>query len=100
EICEALHSFPTRRASDRSRRYGVGWSPRERRRGARIGGGRYGVERQEVGTDVVSRETATLGRGLPMPLDRTAHPSANTVFHVKPDRKSTRLNSSHVSISY
>src|SRR5699024_12812050 len=74
----ALHSFPTRRSSDLRRRHVV-------------------AERQLVGGDQSDRAT-----DAPQAVDgamATGQDCDEALGHLS-DRKSTRLNSSHVSISY
>src|SRR5690606_42003645 len=72
-----LHSFPTRRSSDLLARRNSG-------RGARDGGGGVGRRGTSVGP---GRRTRGVGLHRALPVDAQ-------------DRKSTRLNSSHVKISY
>src|SRR5699024_12418074 len=71
----ALHSFPTRRSSDL--RPGGQWPRRHLRRGGQAAPARL----------------APSGDGTP-------RPRRGARAHLDGDRKSTRLNSSHVSISY
>src|SRR5690606_41582778 len=68
-----LHSFPTRRSSDLSRHVGYLADP---------------LPRQEPGQDVLCEEQ---GAGALVEIQSVSF---------QPDRKSTRLNSSHVKISY
>src|SRR5699024_12754444 len=70
-----LPSFPTRRSSDLEVI------------GVRLSGGPRALH------DPADRSTAA-------PLRHRVHPGAAPLWSGQPDRKSTRLNSSHVSISY
>src|SRR5207253_8396434 len=82
-----LHSFPTRRSSDLQ----------QRRLAASVGAEQRhplaAVQREGDGGD---RRAAVVAGGEPARLDQGlgSHP------RLPPDRKSTRLNSSHVAISY
>src|SRR5207249_6106844 len=76
-----LHSFPTRRSSDLGRRYGSTFCARSPGRKPR---------RSPAST---AGRTSTMRFTLSRSSASTAHATAR-------DRKSTRLNSSHVSISY
>src|SRR5699024_12409469 len=69
----ALHSFPTRRSSDL----------------------RFGVRRRRT-----ARRTAAGRSGFSVAGEEAAGPRPSIGVTVISDRKSTRLNSSHVSISY
>src|SRR5690348_17903247 len=78
----ALHPFPTRRSSDLRLRRSGGWM-------------------DQVGERL--REGAAKGRLPVAPLSEQAIAWAERVLaasEIGPDRKSTRLNSSHPSISY
>src|SRR5690349_25156315 len=77
-----LHSFPTRRSSDLERRLGGRGQP---------GGGWSGrVSRCAAGRSRSSRPDAARGAGA----------QVRRGSRLRGDRKSTRLNSSHVEISY
>src|SRR5439155_26398500 len=77
-----LHSFPTRRSSDLARR----------------------LHRlvAALGMDLIRRQA--LGAGDRQPMQRPPHPQSGLIhmqhLGVAQDRKSTRLNSSHVASSY
>src|SRR5204862_940895 len=81
----ALHSCPTRRSSD---------LPRARRR--RPAAGRRGNSR--AGSRGCALRSCGFPRAPRRRRDRSAHPREPA--REFPDRKSTRLNSSHVEISY
>src|SRR5262245_63282356 len=71
-----LHSFPTRRSSDLT---------------APVGGARFGIAAALGACSRASRDER---------LPRRARPARRGAALVRPDRKSTRLNSSHLGISY
>src|SRR5207253_11084548 len=77
-----LHSFPTRRSSDLPPRLGRD--------------DRHGLRRQEPGSHRAPDRHEH--RGLPAPRDEAAALADQGL--PRQDRKSTRLNSSHVAISY
>src|SRR5207249_9089426 len=83
-----LHSFPTRRSSD-LRRMG---SPEIDRR-------RIGVAHRAENC-IAERARVSLVMGSPSPDGRGGQGVRTTSARTCQDRKSTRLNSSHVSISY
>src|SRR5207253_11042108 len=86
-LTRALHSFPTRRSSDLRR---VALERRER-------GGEAGVTASHTNLTYEHRGRDVLTRGR----DRhDALPAPGCGFVEPRDRKSTRLNSSHVAISY
>src|SRR5699024_12686760 len=76
----ALHSFPTRRSSDL-------WA--DALAGPSV--------RRLAGPSVRRRGTSALHR---LAATQSAAAALLSAFSPQPDRKSTRLNSSHVSISY
>src|SRR5690606_41586348 len=92
----ALHSFPTRRSSDLGARCGE------------LGGEPLEIPRGETAADA-ARVSPAVGRALgeqqraerlPAGLRRQAADDREVVAGTRADRKSTRLNSSHVKISY
>src|SRR5690606_42055008 len=90
-------SFPTRRSSDLHAVAGLGEGPR------------HGEDRGATCKDFGARHLDGLTAGC-IKKDRLGQPVTNLEFHVPSsacraparhtDRKSTRLNSSHVKISY
>src|SRR5207249_11362583 len=86
-----LHSFPTRRSSDLTPKADRALSPADAARAERRGLAIVDVSWKR---DTFPSVPQASGRALPYLL------AANPVNYGKPDRKSTRLNSSHVSISY
>src|SRR5690606_41994764 len=83
-----LHSFPTRRSSDLARTSLMSWSGRNRT--VRLGTGRS-VVRTTTGTASLHPLGVHVMRLTPAP---------SHALRQRQDRKSTRLNSSHVKISY
>src|SRR5439155_20828860 len=81
-----LHSFPTRRSSDLSTTWPGSFGGRTR--GAGCGSSRRVPSERRVGGSSATSTT-------PPPCRSCA-----TGARFRPDRKSTRLNSSHVAISY
>src|SRR5207249_6814543 len=90
----SLHSFPTRRSSDLTRGRGVYlWDSR---------GKRYLDFLSGIGVNVLGHAHPAIQRVLKQQAGKLIHTS-NLFYHQyqsELDRKSTRLNSSHVSISY
>src|SRR5437868_9738286 len=78
--------------TERQRRVWLGSEARE------LGSGGVGIVADAVGVspDTVRRGRAELDDPPPLPVGRSRGPGGGR----KRDRKSTRLNSSHVSISY
>src|SRR5207253_9261594 len=96
--CCALHSFPTRRSSDLGQ-FGVFLQRLVRR------AGRLWLGLAAIGGVSRARENGNLfirGKVDQRPLGRTKAIDAGDirVAQEHEDRKSTRLNSSHVAISY
>src|SRR5690606_42124409 len=91
-----LHSFPTRRSSDRD--------PLWRERLVRIlAGSRTLYEHQdyERGEGSITIHPNVLEAGFQtISVQAEGYSGATVIQTVRPDRKSTRLNSSHVKISY
>src|SRR5690606_41652328 len=93
------HSFPTRRSSDLGREYGEGGIRMPRRSWAARSGPTVQVERMPVDTRTTEQQLADLDREieewrLRAEIEKRKRERPST------DRKSTRLNSSHVKISY
>src|SRR5690606_41861456 len=96
----ALQSFPTRRSSDLAAMAavlpapsGAGWLSRIVREAAEGGGG-VASKIGKTGVGALDNAAAHVA-ALPKVSGGTA-----LAAHVTPDRKSTRLNSSHVTSSY
>src|SRR5690606_41974681 len=85
-----LHSFPTRRSSDLKLLQSVRAVPARPR----------GAGQQELSVRGVHRARVAARDVLPRSLDRHREAHAQPGLAVGVDRKSTRLNSSHVKISY
>src|SRR5207302_6503543 len=79
----ALHSFPTRRSSDLIGEVTIGHAPRL---------GEFGFQENDA-SEVQKNDDAVEGVILMLRGEQTQNV-------LKADRKSTRLNSSHVKISY
>src|SRR5690606_41857344 len=86
-----LHSFPTRRSSDLV--FTPKSTPRDELRAGEVGFIIAGIK--ELAAAKVG-DTVTLEKKLP----NNAGPASEALPGFKEDRKSTRLNSSHVKISY
>src|SRR5690606_40577380 len=73
---------------------------RGRRPGAGGGAGRAAPAAPGAGRSGVAGAPVVLGGAVRGALAQGAHPLRHRVGHPEQDRKSTRLNSSHVKISY
>src|SRR5205807_8758802 len=90
-----LHSFPTRRSSDLRRQRAASMPVNTQAIGKTYDPVLYAVGREKI------REYArAVGETNPVHLDLDAARAAGHADLVAPDRKSTRLNSSHLVISY
>src|SRR5207249_10932320 len=89
----ALHSFPTRRSSDLSRSQKIILSPR-----------RFQKVREEIGGTYSPWPVSDASETFPgygyLVANVDVDPATAEKISDLVDRKSTRLNSSHVSISY
>src|SRR5207249_10444730 len=94
----ALHSFPTRRSSDL--RHGEGRRPVARRLLANRKASEPPDRFAKVGPELLT----AIGEARASPREGAVAQEIGEEFDAglsqRPDRKSTRLNSSHVSISY